>query len=73
MVTLLISARTWIRAKKYQLQCSALTTIILPFSEVENVLEIIYKSCTINPIRELAVQTGNNQEKNRSPNDRWTI
>lgn len=31
MVTLLINARTWIRAKKYCLLSSALTTIPLPF------------------------------------------
>lgn len=47
----------------------ALTTITLPFWEVKNVLEIICKSHIINPIRELAIQPGNNQEEYRSPND----
>ena len=31
IVTLLISARTWIRAKKYCLLSSGLTTVSLPF------------------------------------------
>ena len=68
IVTLLKSARTFIRPKKYGLQYSALSPIKLPFWEVKNVLEIIYKSHIINPIRELAIQTGNNQEEYRSPN-----
>ena len=68
-----MSARTCIRAKKYWLQYSALTTMILPFWEVETVLEIIYKSHIINPIKELAIQTGNNQEEYRSPNESWII
>ena len=68
-----MSARTCIRAKKYWLQYSALTTMTLPFWEVETILEIIYKSHIINPIRELAVQTGNNQEEYMSPNDSWII